>query len=459
MLNLRIGQGRKDCDGFVRRDLLRAGTLGLGGLSLGRLLQARSAVPSAVRDKSIVLLFLTGGPSQIETFDPKMTAASEVRSATGEVATRLPGVTFGGTFPRLASCADAMAIVRSFTHENSNHTGGVQDVMRGGAQNGFGIGSVVSRLRGANHWRTGMPSQVYLSHREPDPQFDKERLRLQAAAGPGTLGAAFQAFDPLADGTAQRNLTLNVSRSRLSTRRQLRESLDRLQRRVDASGTMDGLDQFEQQAFDLLLGGGRRAFDLSDEDPQLVRKYDTSDYNTALRVARRPSTLGRQLLLARRLCESGCGFVTIHNPGWDMHGGQTQFNMPYGMRRLGNPLDQAVSVFLEDVKQRGLDEQILLIITGEFGRTPKLKPDGGRDHWPKLSTLAFAGGGLEMGQVIGRSQRDASAPESRPVSPGNLLGTILWTMFDVPQLRLMPEVPRDVSRLIESAEPIPELLG
>ncbi|MEO1998192.1 MAG: DUF1501 domain-containing protein, partial [Planctomycetaceae bacterium] len=285
MLNLTIGRGRTDCDGIERRDMLRAGTLALGGLSLGRLLQARSEVGGAARDKSIVLLFLTGGPSQIETFDPKMTAASEVRSVTGELTTSLPGVTFGGTFSRLSTWANRMAVVRSFTHENSNHTGGVQDVMRGGSQNSSGIGSIVSRLRGANHRRTGIPSQVYLSHREPDPQFDKERLRLREAAGPGALGAAFQAFDPLGEGTAQRNLTLNVSRSRLSARRELREAFDRLRRQLDSSGSMDGMDHFEQQAFDLLLGGGRRAFDLADEDPQLVRKYDTSAFNTALRVA------------------------------------------------------------------------------------------------------------------------------------------------------------------------------
>lgn len=459
MLNLMIGRGRADCGGVSRRDMLRVGTLALGGLSLGRLLQARSEAGRAARDKSIVLLFLTGGPSQIETFDPKMTAPSEVRSATGELTTSLPGVTFGGTFSRLSTWADSMAIVRSFTHGNSNHTGGVQDVIRGGPQNTSGIGSVVSRLRGANHWRTGIPSQVYLSHQEPDPQFDKERLRLRAAAGPGDLGAAFQAFDPLGDGTAKQNLTLNVSRSRLSARRELRTSLDRLQRQVDASGSMDGLDHFEQQAFDLLLGGGRRAFDLADEDPALIRKYDTSRFNTALRVDQRPSTLGRQLLLARRLCEAGCGFVTIHNPGWDMHGGNTQFNIPYGMERLGRPVDQAVSVFLEDLHQRGLADKVLLIITGEFGRTPKVKPDGGRDHWPRLSTLAFAGGGLPMGQVIGRSTRDVGEPASRPVTPENLFGTILATLFDVGTLRLLPDVPRDVARLIERAEPIPELAG
>ena len=220
---------------------------------------------------------------------------------------------------------------------------------------------------------------------------------------------------------------------------------------------MDGLDRFEQQAFDLLLGRGRRAFDLSDEDPRLVRQYDTGRFNTALRIPTRHSTLGHQLLLARRLCESGCGFITVHNPGWDMHGGNTQFNIPYGMERLGRPVDQAVSVFLEDLQQRGLADKVLLIITGEFGRTPKVKPDGGRDHWPRLSTLAFAGGGLPMGQVIGRSSRDVGEPANRPVTPENLFGTILTTLFDVGTLRILPDVPRDVARLIERAEPIPEL--
>ena len=464
MLNIFTSSGSRDCGGFSRREAISVGSLGLAGLGTGSLglvdlLRARAAAPAAFRDKSIVLLFLTGGPSQVETFDPKMTAPAEVRSVNGELTTSLPGVTFGGTFPRLAPWADRMAIVRSFTHGNANHTGGAQDVMRGGAGNQIGMGSIVTRLRGTNHPRTGMPTQVYLSHQEPDPQFNKERLRLLEAATAGELGSAFSPFDPLGDGPVNQNLTLNLTRRRLSDRRSLRQSLDRLARNVDTSGMMEGLDRFEQQAFNLLLGKGRRAFDLSDEDPALVRRYDTSRFNTALRVKTRHSTLGHQLLLARRLCEAGCGFITVHNPGWDMHGGNTQFNMPFGMERLGRPVDQAVSVFLEDLQQRGLSEKVLLIITGEFGRTPKVKADGGRDHWPKLSTLAFSGGGLPMGQVIGRSSRDAGEPASRPVTPENLFATILATMFDIGVLRVLPEVPRDVARLIERAQPIPELVG
>ena len=461
MLNVFTSPGSRDCGGISRREAISIGSLGLAGGSLGLadLLRAQAAAPTAFRDKSIVLLFLTGGPSQVETFDPKMTAPAEIRSVTGELATSLPGVTFGTTFPRLARLANRMAIVRSFTHGNSNHTGGAQDVMRGGASNQIGMGSIVTRLRGTNHPHTGMPTQVYLSHQEPDPQFNKERLRLLEAATAGELGAAFAPFDPLGDGPVNQNLTLNLPRRRLVDRRSLRQSLDRLVRQADTSGMMDGLDRFEQQAFDLLLGRGRQAFDLTDEDPALVRRYDTGHFNTALRVKTRHSTLGRQLLLARRLCEAGCGFITVHNPGWDMHGGTTQFNMPFGMERLGRPVDQAVSVFLEDLHQRGLSEKVLLIITGEFGRTPKVKPDGGRDHWPRLSTLAFSGGGLPMGQVIGRSSRDVGEPASRPVTPEDLFATILATLFDLGTLRLLPEVPRDVARLIERSRPIPELIG
>ena len=165
------------------------------------------------------------------------------------------------------------------------------------------------------------------------------------------------------------------------------------------------------------------------------------------------------MLLARRLCEAGCGFITIHNPGWDMHGGPTQFNVPSGMERLGRPLDQAVATFLDDVHDRGLSEKILLIITGEFGRTPKVKADGGRDHWPRLSTLAFAGGGLKMGQVIGESNARAEEPKSRPVTLDNLLGTVLHAAFDMPTLRTLPNVPRLVANTLDRAEPIHELFA
>lgn len=442
----------------TRRSFLEVGTLALGGLSLPQLLAARTNAARTgkyAKDVSVVLLFLTGGPSQIETFDPKMTAPSDIRSVTGEVSTEITGVSFGGTFPGLSRHARKMAVVRSFSHGNSNHTGAVQDVMRCGNTEEAGLGSIVTRIRGTSHPRTGMPTHVYLSINEPDPQFDKERLRLREAAGPGKLGGAFDALEFGGNRSLAHNMQLNVPSIRLDDRRTLRRNLDRLQRTIDAD---EQLNQFEQQAADIILGKSKDAFDVSKENPRLLRRYDTGRFNTALRVAQRHSTLGKQLLLARRLCEAGCGFITVHNPGWDMHGGDSQFNMPVGMERLGRPVDQAVSAFLEDVHERGLSEKILLIITGEFGRTTKVKSNGGRDHWPHLSTLAFAGGGLRMGQVIGRSNSHAAEPQSQPVTLGNLLGTVLHAAFDVPALRTQPNVSRDLMTAIDRVQPIAELM-
>lgn len=459
MLNLTTSNGLRDCTRVSRRACLQVGTLALGSLTLPQLLAARdqaSRQGRGVKDVSVVLLFLTGGPSQVETFDPKMTAPAESRSATGEVATDVPGVTFGGTLPLLARHASRMAIVRSFTHGNSNHTGAVEDVMRCGNTFDSGMGSLVTRLRGATHPETGMPNHLYLAIDEPDPQFNKERLRLRAAAAPGSLGGRFDALDIGTSRGLTANLKLNIPETRLRERRSLRQSLDQLQRRLDSESS---LSRFEQQAVDIVLGRSRDAFDLSQEDPKLVQRYDTSRFNTALRVDTRYSTLGRQMLLARRLCEAGCGFVTVHNPGWDMHGGPTQFNIPNGMERLGRPVDKAVSAFLEDVQDRGLSDRILLIITGEFGRTPKVKPDGGRDHWPRLSTLAFAGGGLKMGQIIGRSDSRAGEPQSRPVTLDQLLGTVLHATVDVPGIRSQPGTSSELLSTFDRVEPIRELFG
>ena len=221
---------------------------------------------------------------------------------------------------------------------------------------------------------------------------------------------------------------------------------------------MAGLDRFEQQAFDLILGEGRRAFDLSSEDPALVARYDTGHFSTGFKKFR-PSALGRQLLLARRLCERGCGFVTIQNPGWDMHADGNNPGIERGMEMLGRPVDHAVSVFLDDLAERGMADDVLLVITGDFGRTPRVNKAGGRDHWPQLSTLAFAGGGLKMGQAVGRSTAKGEAPASAPISLDHLLSTVMHSLFDLSQLRLQAGVPREISRALEAAPPIPELAG
>jgi hypothetical protein len=350
MLSVLTGDSRRNCAGITRRNLLRVGTLGLAGLGLPELLSVRAhaaAAGSQVKDTSVVLLFLTGGASQIETFDPKMDSSSDYRSMTGETRTRLAGVTFGGTFARLAGCAHLMAVVRSFSHNISDHTKAVEHVIRGANRAEAGMGAVVARLRGITHSDTRIPSHIHLNSGHVDTQFHKEKMRLLAADGPGELGGLYTPFQPGGDGQVNRNMTLNMSRERLEQRRALHSAFDRLSRQIDFHDARASLNSFEQQAYDLILGRARAAFDLSREDPRVVERYDTRRFRTGIRRYG-PSPLGTQMLLARRLCEAGCGFVTIHNPGWDMHGGDTQLDIPRGMRELGTPVDHAVSAFIED---------------------------------------------------------------------------------------------------------------
>jgi hypothetical protein len=442
---------------LTRRGFLQAGTLALGGLSLPDLLRARAHAADqgrSVRDTSVVFLFLTGGPSQIETFDPKMSAPEEFRSVNGETATSLPGVTFGAAFPQLARRAQRLAVVRSFTHESGDHTRAVQLVIRGGNSGEASLGSILARLRGTSHPASGVPSNIYLNETEIDPQFDKERQRLLEAAGPGQLGGAYAPFSLGFNSPVGRDLQLCVSSNCFEERRALRNTFDQFARAVDQDGA---LDSYQRQAVDILTGRSRGAFDLSREDARVIERYDTSRFQTGLKEYR-ASSLGLQLLLARRLCEAGCGFVTIHNPGWDMHGGDTQLDMRRGMDELGRPVDHAVAAFLDDVDQRGLSDKILLVITGEFGRTPRVNVSGGRDHWPQLGALALAGGGLRMGQIVGESTARAEGPRTDPVTLANLLATVMHVLLDDETRRRISTLPGAVAATVASARPIAGLI-
>ena len=473
MLRLLADYGDRSCDGLARRDFLQAGALSLGGLTLPWLFEQQAALAetvgesslgrtSFVRDKSIVLLFLSGGASHVETFNPNMDAPSPYCSMTGDVATSLPGVAFGGTFPMLAKHAHEMAVVRSFQHSLTGHVEAIVHVLTGGTdpagkrKTGFSMGSACSRLMGANHPRTGMPSFALLNTDEVDPQYRNERTRVENGSEPNSLGAAYRPFTPSGKSDAVRNMTLQIPRDRLDDRRELRAALDRLRQEADQDQTLVGTDRFTQQAFDVILGSAAEAFDLSREDRRLVERYETSHIQVG-KKSFRPSLLGQHMLTARRLVESGCQFVTVHSAGWDMHADGNNPGIVAGMEMLGRSVDQAVSAFLEDVAARRLSEKILLIITGDFGRTPKINKSGGRDHWSNLSTLAFAGGGLKMGQVIGQAARKNDVPLSEPITTSHLLGTVLHTLFDVAALRLARGVPREVMSLVEQSEPIPGL--
>ena len=455
-------------EGHSRREFLRVGSLALGGLGLPALLATRAAAARAgrpVTDKSVVFLFMHGGPPQTETFDPKMDAPSGIRSATGEVKTTLPGVTFGSTLSRLARLAHRMAVVRSFTTGDGRHD--IKPIV-GRDTHGANVGSIYARVAGTNHPVSGMPSNVALYPRTVDPTTRPANMNFGKFGATGLLGAAYAPFVPGGGGDLEQNMQLKIPRERLHDRLGLLRSLDRMKRAVDRTGALEGVDRFRGQAVDVILGGISEAFDLSREDPRTLARYDTSGlvpvesiskkWNNHKNYADHGKSLGKLLLLARRLCEAGCGFVTVTtNFVWDMHADQNNATMEEGMRYVGLPFDHAVSAFLEDVEQRGLSEKILLVACGEMGRTPKINKRGGRDHWGGLAPLMLAGGGLRMGQVIGQSSRDAGEPASEPLVIRNLLATIMHALFDVGELRIMQGIPGEIVELADGA-PIPGLL-
>ena len=447
-----------------RRDFLQVGSLMLGSLSLPQLLRARADNASFVKNKSVVLLYLSGGASQIETFDPKMSAPSEIRSVNGEVSTSLPGVTFGSTMQRLATRAHRMSVIRSHHHKIGGHEQAHVHVLTGGmdptgnGKVGFGMGALYARLRGANHPETGIPTNCLLTVPEIDGQYRKELSRVRKGSRSLELGASYAPFEPGGNSSALNNMKLSIPSNRFENRRALLASIDSWKRQVEGLRSVDGVDRFNQQAVDLLTGKAVDAIDVTKEDPAVVAKYDTSETQIGFRQFR-PSMLGHKMLMARRLCEAGAGFITVHSAGWDMHADGNNPGMQTGMAMLGTTLDHAVSVFMDDVASRGLSDNILLVITGDFGRTPRVNKKGGRDHWARLGTLAFAGGGLEMGKIIGQSDRQAGEPITTPYTTKHLMGTVMQTLFDVGKMRLVSGIPPQLRRLVEQSSGFPELMS
>ncbi len=422
------------CDGTNRRDFLKIGALGLGGLTLADLLRSRArarATGQTTRSTSVVWLWLGGGPTHVETFDPKMSAPAEFRSTVGAVQTNVPGIELGGVFDRMAERMDRLAVVRSFAHRNSGHGGGTHWVMTGydfpPADNGQapvkpGLGSILSRHRGANNPQTGLPTYV--------------RLNGILGDGPAWLGSAYAPFDT--SGSARANMNLKTTIEGLSDRRALLKEFDDFNREADRSGLVAGLDAFDAQAFDLIQSKARETFDVKREEPRVADRYGNG--------------LGRQLLLARRLVEAGVGFVTVQFGGWDMHG-----KIADGMKNLGKQVDHAVSAFLDDVRDRGMDQDVLLVITGEFGRTPRVNGGAGRDHWAPLSTLALAGGGLRMGQAIGQSSERAEHPKTTPITPQDLMATV-FHVLGMPQDLHYNDPSGRPTPMINGGKPIAELI-
>lgn len=425
MFTLTSSRNGTQCDGSSRRDFLKVGALGLGGLALPDLLRARESAVKAgkpTKNTSVVWLWLGGGPTHIETFDPKTDAPAEYRSVTGAVKTKLPGVEIGANFEKVAANADKFAFMRSFAHRNSGHGGGTHFVMtgydfvaadNGGGQNKPGLGAILARHRGPTT-ASGLPTYV--------------RGNGILGDGPAWLGRSYAPFD--VTGKARENMTLRGKLDTLEDRKGLLHSLDTFDRDMDKSGLVAGLDSFETQALDIVVGKAKETFDIKNETQKTRDRYGKG--------------LGEQLLLARRLCEAGVGFVTVNFGGWDMHG-----KIGDAMKRLGPIVDNAVSAFAEDCADRGLSENILLVVTGEFGRTPRINGNAGRDHWAPLSTLALSGGGLKMGQTVGESTAKAEVPKSKPIGPQDLMATVFHVLG----------IPADQHYTDPTGRPMPMLNG
>lgn len=461
---------KRPSGGPTRRGAIQVGAL--GGLGLANLLRAGDGPEQGGGiPKSVVVLWLGGGPPQHETFDPKLDLPAEMRSFNGAIRTSMPGVAFGADFPLLAHRMNRLAVIRSFQSTTVDHGSGHKIVLSGGQMvDSPSVGSILSRVRGTIS-PTGMPHYTLIS----DP---KDTFNFRAVAKGADAGNWPRQFNPFQfvgdfpkDAAKGANLSAPIERpqmiddmrlqiplDRLENRASLLERVDGLSRSLDRMQGLEHIDRLRQQAYDVLRKGIVDSFDLTKEDPKFLEKYDTSSIKVGFRtIGYHPSILGKQMLLARRLCEAGCGIVIVQTVGWDFHNNNATPGLQAGLAMHAPELDKAASAFLDDVEQRGLSDRIMLVMTGEMGRTPKIS-NGGRDHWATSTPLVLAGGGLRVGQVIGESTRDGGNPNTAPYRPSHLMSTVMRALsLDPTGLRLRPNLSPEITRMAE-ADPISEVI-
>lgn len=458
MLKLQQGSAAANCQGGSRRTALKAGFLGLLGLSQADLLRLRAEGTAAKNNKSVILLWLDGGPSQLESYDPKPEAPVEYRGPWDAIQTNVPGMDVSGILPLHAKHADKMVFIRSLAHGTGDHFAGAHWMLTGR----FGsttanktpmfpsVGSYVARIKGAN--QPGVPPYVGLPAAHAVYVY------------PGYQGGAYlgQAYNPFNVNNSQRYLAANYKakikppkclenfnsgdEGRVQGRLDLLSQIDTVRRDIDQSGMMDAMDSYRQQAIDMIVGGkARKAFDIEHEDPKLRDRYGRGPW-------------GHYTLLARRIVEAGVSFVTVDMPHWDDH---SRIEKGHGYKLP--VVDQAVSALLEDLSQRGMLDDVLVLVMGEFGRTPRINkgqpgiPIPGRDHWGNAISAMIAGGGLQGGQVIGKTNSKAEHHIERALSPADLLATVYRVMGIDPQMAFKDHAGRPIP-ILDKGEPIREIL-
>jgi hypothetical protein len=447
------------CDGLTRRNFVQAGVLGAGGLLLGDFLRLREAqaaegaIDPARRapDTAVILFWLSGGPGHMETWDPKPEAPREYRGPIGAIPTKVSGIRLSELMPEQARIMDRLAIIRTVNHGSGDHTKSnhwMLTAYEGPAFNSANLGqlnpslgSVAGRLRGAN--RPGVPAYAAVPHlRGGTDNFYHYAAYLGGRYNPFVANS-----DPNEPDYAVRDLApaRGLSFERLQNRRAFLERLDGFRRVADpAVAQMDGA---YQRAFDLLTGPeARAAFDISAEPPALRDRYGRH-------------TFGQSALLARRLVEAGVTFVTVNCVPWDHHGTPPQLKTEEGAKKLIPPLDRALAALVEDLGQRGLFERTLVVAMGEFGRTPRMNKDAGRDHWGETFSVLMANGRMRMGQAIGASDPKGQSPVERPVSPQDVAATVYRHLGIDPHAVAFPDRTDRPVPLLNGGEPIQELFG
>jgi len=409
------GQASRFCDGVSRRGFLKIGALsfGAGGFTLADLLRAEAAQGSANSHKALINIFLAGGPPHQDMWEIKTEAPSEIRGDFKPIKTNVPGIEICEVFSRLAGMMDKAAVIRSVVGCHGGHD--AFQCMTGWSRNDLrqlggrpAIGSAVAKLQGAVD--PSVPANIGLAK-------PTKHVPWSESGTPGFLGAAHGVFKP--DGEDMQNMTLNgVTLDRLQDRRRLLSELDSLRRDIDITGAMNGIDAFGQRAMDVLTSSKLvDALDLSKEDPKIVERYgDGKPYKYQYDGA---PTCNDQLLMARRLIEAGARVVSLSYGRWDSHG--ANFDL---VRDHGSKLDQCLSALIEDLDQRGMLDDVTVVVWGEFGRTPKINPRAGRDHWTKVSCCYIAGGGIRGGQAIGATNRLGEVATERPVDMQEIVATL-----------------------------------
>lgn len=462
MLRIDAGPVHADyCDQIERRHFLQLGAAGAASLSLPSILKAKEAWAerngTSRKDTSCILIWLDGGPSHLDMYDMKPEAPAEYRGLWKPIPTNVSGIQVTELFPRQARLADKFSIVRSLHHDNGDHftaahwmltgrAGGVSGASTGGRHPG--VGAVAARLRGPR--RAGIPAYVSVPYAMSiglrpgyfDPQYLGSRFRPFETEGDPN-DPAFQVQNLGAVG--------GLSLPMLEDRRSLLGRFDNVRRSIDRSGMMETIDRFQQEAYEMVVGpAARKAFAIGEENPRLRDEYGRHSW-------------GQSVLLARRLVEAGATFVTCHIGGWDHH-----WNLKAALESQLPIVDAAVSALLRDLDARGLLEKTLVVMCGEFSRTPRMNDGGnggapmsmgtpGRDHWGAAMFAFLAGGGIRNGQIVGATDRLGERPKDKPYRPENLLATIYQVLGIDPTLQFVDHAGRPTS-ILDDTRPIAELL-